>query len=235
MVVPVKPVADEGGYIIGSLDIYALSHALAMRDTSGGSVHTMIVGPDAASSVAQRTLATGADETTHLVVPSTDAIDARDIARLLADAIGEIGFDLIVAGQSSDDIDSWLVGPMIADVLGIEHVSTVTEMRFEDSVLKVNRDITGGHQTLRVPIPAMVVVLSGRTIALKYPTPRGLIGARRKPAHRREVETQARSDIAWREPRLPERSGDGEMIVDVPAQEAAKRVVTWLRERGLTG
>jgi electron transfer flavoprotein beta subunit len=239
IVVLIKPVPDSDatdGWSLGSLDLYALSHGIALRDAAAGSVTVLALGPKASAGILQRALASGADDAIHLQTEDLHQRSGFDIARDIRNVLADEEFDLILAGQSSDDIETGTVGPLLAEMLDIPHVSTVTTIRPDGGGLLVDRDAVGSKQRLKVPIPAMLLILSGRDIALKYPTPRGMIGARKKQT--RVVEVQARQDssgIAWSDARLPERSNDGEMLVDLSPVEAAKRIVAWLQERGLTG
>jgi electron transfer flavoprotein beta subunit len=92
--------------VIGSLDLYALSHGLELRDEVGGSVHVVMVGPGGSGSVCQRALASGADEATHVALEDPGSLDALTLAKTIRDAVVDIPHDLILAGQSSDDIET---------------------------------------------------------------------------------------------------------------------------------
>jgi electron transfer flavoprotein beta subunit len=234
-VVLIKPTPDAtstDGWVIGSLDLYALSHGLEL----GGSTHVVVVGPRDSGSVCQRALASGADEATHVVLEDPGNGDALALSKMIRDAVVGIPYDLILAGQSSDDIETGVIGPMLAELLDLPHVSTVTRIETDGDRLRVQRDVVGGKQVLSVATPAVLVILSGREIPLRYPTPRGMIGARKKPMNVVSVATPlATHGISWTPPALPERSGDGEILRDLPAADAAKRIADWLRDRGLTG
>jgi electron transfer flavoprotein beta subunit len=238
IVVLIKPVSDEqasDGWTMGSLDLYALSQAIAVRDATAGSVLAVAAGPQDAAGVLQRALASGADAAMHVQIENVHELSGEAIARQLHAVLAEESFDLIMSGQTSDDIETGTVGPMLAELLDVPHVSTVTSIQGENEHLIVKRDAIGSKQTLRVPLPALLQILSGREIPLKHPTPRGMIAARKKPT--RIIEVAAVEDpggLAWSAPELPVRSGDGEMLVDLPATETARQIVAWLQARGLT-
>jgi electron transfer flavoprotein beta subunit len=238
-IVLIKPVRDTqmtDGWGIGSLDVYALSHAIELRDAAGGSVHVLMIGPREATGVARRALATGADAATVVMVNELVELDALTVAKLIRDSLKEIEFDVILAGQTSDDIETGVVGAMTAELLSLPHVSTVTSIAAAENHLRVERDIVGGKQVIDVSFPAILLVLSGRTIPLRYPTPRGMIAAHKKPVHEVPASSTERSTgISWTQPKRPERSGDGQILRDLPPREAATRIASWLRERGLTG
>jgi hypothetical protein len=62
-----------------------------------------------------------------------------------------------------------------------------------------------------------------------------MIAARKKST--RIIEVAAVEDsggLEWSAPELPERSGGGEMIADLPPAEVAKQIVAWLQARGVT-
>ncbi|MEJ7838468.1 MAG: hypothetical protein WKF81_06600 [Thermomicrobiales bacterium] len=231
---PSGPAASE--WTIGSLDLYALSHALDLRDRVGGSVHAIVVGPASSAPVAQRALASGADEGTLLVFEQPELLDAAALSVLLKEHVSGMDHDLILSGQTSDDLETGLLGPMLAEQLGLPHVSTVTRIDSDDGQLRIERDVVGGKHVLQVTLPALLAVLSGREISLRFPTPRGMIAARKKPMHTIHIDTGIPgSGVSWTHPTVPERSGDGELLRDLSAGDAAVAIASWLRQRGLTG
>lgn len=235
----IKPTRSGPGaseWTIGSLDLYALSHALDLRDRVGGSVHAVVVGPAASAPVAQRALASGADEATLLGLELPESLDAVALSRMMKEHVSGMDHDLILTGQTSDDLETGLLGPMLAEQLCLPHVSTVTRIESDEGCLRVERDVVGGKHVLHIVLPALLAVLSGREIVLRYPTPRGMISARKKPMHTIHTDTgTAVSGISWTTPAVPQRYGDGELLRDLPVSEAAIAIARWLRQRGLTG
>ena len=58
--------------------------------------------------------------------------DGLRVARILAAAVKTIGFDLIIAGQRSIDDGNYLVGPAVAEYLGIPNISMVTKAEISE-------------------------------------------------------------------------------------------------------
>lgn len=236
LIKPIRDTSATDGWAIGSLDLYALSHAIELRDSASGSVVAIAMGAKAAAGVLNRALASGADEAIHLQVEDLESVDSRFVSTGLHSILATERFDLILCGQSSDDIETGTVGPQLAELLDLPHISTVTRIRPDGVHLFVDRDVVGGKQVLRVSIPALLVILSGREVALKYPTPRGMIAARKKPIRVAKRDSPGTPPgLSWTEPRLPGRANDGEILRDLAPAEAAKRIAEWLRERGLAG
>ena len=239
IVVLIKPIRDTNateGWAIGSLDLYALSHAIDLRDRTSGTVVAITIGPKAAVGVLNRALASGADEAIHLHLDDLESVDSAFVSSELHSVLTLDKFDLILCGQTSDDIETGTVGPQLAELLDLPHVSTVTRISATGEHLLVDRDVVGGKQVLRVPVPAVLVILSGREVPLKYPTPRGMIAARKKTIRVVEVDASGASPgMSWTAPRLPSHVNNGEILRDLAPAEAAKRIATWLRERGLAG
>ncbi len=219
--------------VMNTYDRYALATALDLKDRSGATVSVVTAGPSGARDVLVRGLATGADEAILIDLPDPNGLDTLALARILASELASHSFDLVIAGQSSEDYEAAQVGPQVAEVLGWPHVSLVTQIELQDRRLQVRRDAERAKEVVSLDLPAVLMVLSGRDAEQRHPTLRGMMQARKReiPVVTPGVESRQRLD--WSEPVAIEREVTGVMISGQPANEAARQLVAWLRERQL--
>jgi electron transfer flavoprotein alpha/beta subunit len=219
---------------INTYDAYGLGTAIGLKERFGGTVTAVSAGPPEVRDVLLRALATGADDAILLDFPEHNDIDSLQMARDLAREIAARGFDLVIAGQSTEDIETGQVGPQVAELLGWPHVSMVTHVELVRDELHVNRDSEGTKEKLGVHPPAVLMVHTGRDEEQRHPTLRGMMAAKKKPI---EIVTNPgpgeAPTLTWTEPVAVERESTGVIVQGKPAQEAAGDLVAWLREQKL--
>lgn len=215
-------------------DAYGLSTAIELKEHHGGSVTAIAAGPEDAQDVLLRAMAIGADEGLLVQIDDPAEMETRDLARLLAGVIADGNYDLVIAGQSSEDLESGQTGPQVAEMLGLPHISLVTEVALNDRELQVHRDAEGTKEVLSVDLPAMLMVLTGRNGQQRYPTLRGMMTARKRgvttivtppPDHH--------SRLHWSAPQVVQRESHGIIVRDTPAAESASQLIAWMKEKRL--
>jgi electron transfer flavoprotein beta subunit len=72
-------------------------------------------------------------------------------------------FDLILAGRQAMDDDAGIVGPAVAELLGIPHVNTIIGLEVDDpkKEVKVLREVEGGKEILSCSLPALFTCQKG--------------------------------------------------------------------------
>lgn len=220
--------------VMNTYDAYAVGEAVGLKERLGASVTVITAGPPSAREVLLRALATGADEALLIDLPHHNDLDTLAAARILAGELGEHDFDLVLAGQSSDDYETGQVGPQVAELLGWPHVSLVTHVEVEGRSLTVNRDAEASKEVVALPLPAVLMVLSGRDGPQKFPTLRGMMAAKKKTIPVVDPGPQDPSmQLSWSDPIAIEREVAGMIVEGVPAEQAAADLVSWLREQKL--
>lgn len=225
--------ASTSGKAMSSFDAYALQHALHLRDQVGGEIVVVSAGPATAKDALTRALAMGADRGIHVLLDDEFVRDSLDLARALADAIAPIEPDVVLCGQQSDDIETGQIGPQLAELLAAPHVSNVMTVAADGDALRMQRDTEGGYQQVRSPLPVVVMVTSSAEEP-PYPSIKGMMAAKRKPVERiAAAEPTADPRLTWSEPKAPMREIEGIIVQGETAQEAAKKLVSWLQENKL--
>jgi len=230
-----KPVLS-GQLVVSSFDEYAIEEAIQLKERHGGEVTVICAGPTSAKDAITRALAMGADKGIHLLTGGpgeTTSADTLAVATALVGHLTTATFDLILLGQNSDDSTTGHVGPQVAELLGLPHVSSVTAISVADRHLTIVRDTEDGKQTVELDLPAVLLALTGLNVP-RYPSLKGIMAAKKKPVEQFPLTiTPVPNRVVWGDPFVPERAVLGVVIQDVPAADAAKQLVGWLKERKL--
>lgn len=221
--------------VMNTFDAYGVGEAVDLKETYGGHVTAIGLGPESIRDVLMRALATGADEAILIKTDSLKSIDSLMTARLLADAVRNGEFDVLIAGQTSDDYENGQVGIQIAEMLGVPHVSCVVEVQDDGNSLLVQRDWEGSKQCIRLPKPAMLVMLTGRSGPRRHASLKGMMQAKRKPVHELAPDIMPTTSLSWSEPGALVKKSAGIIVEGEPADVAAAKLADWLREHRLVG
>ena len=218
--------------VMSSYDEYAVEAVLRLKEAHGGEVVAVAAGSSSVRDTIARALAMGVDRGIHLEIPDVNATDTLGIASLLAEAIRPLACSLVVAGQTSDDLEGGQVGAQIAELLGMPVISNVVEIQVTGDGLLVRRDMEDGYQTVRSSLPVVLLSSTGLDQP-RLPSLKGIMAAKKKAVETIPVNAPAQSRIAWDAPYVPAKTVSGAIVQDVPAAEAAKQLVTWLRDQKL--
>lgn len=223
----------SGQLVVDSDDEYAIEEAIRLKDAHGGEITVVCAGPTTAKDAITRALAMGADRGVHLLTTETASVDTLALAAALADHLRAAAYDLILLGQASDDWGTGHVGPQLAELLGLPHVSSVTQVTVADRRLTIARDTEDGKQTAELDLPAVLLAITGLNEP-RYPSLKGIMAAKKKPVEQVPLAlTPVPDRVVWDEPIVPERAVQGTVLQDVPPADAAKQLVSWLKDRKL--
>ncbi|HET9266307.1 MAG TPA: electron transfer flavoprotein subunit beta/FixA family protein [Vicinamibacterales bacterium] len=220
---------NDASFELNEPDAYALEEALRLKEQHGGEVVVCSAGPARASQVVREALARGADRAVHVESDALATADAFTIAEVLAAAVREEKFDLVLTGLQSDDQGFGQVGVVLAEKLGMPHATIIMEVHVADGGLRVKRELEGGwFQWMNLPLPALLTIQSGIN-QLRYATLKGIMTAKKKEI--RKVAPQAASEPSQRILRVyfPEKGKKTQMISG-SAGDAAKELITKLRD-----
>lgn len=208
-------ISDRIPQIINAYDEQGMEAALRLRDADPGVKITAVsVGRDSAEEVLKRCVAMGADKALLVRDSETAAADGFRTARLLGDAIRELGdVDLVICGRQGSDYDQGTVPAALAEALGASYVTLASNVSAAADGVRVTRATPAGSEVVEAALPAVITV-SNELGTPRYPTSRGMMEARRtKPT---VVEGGASS---------PDDSGVELLGVSVPEVTGACEVV----------
>ena len=175
-VLPVQGVAP----VVNGFDENAIEAALQLREQHEGTIKVVSLGKDLVLDVMKKPLSMGADELYLLQDDALEDGDAYSIARALSATVNKIGeYDLILCGRQASDTDRGLVGPAVAEMLGIPVITLARAVSVADGKVTVERVRQDGSEIVEAQLPALVTV-SNEFGEPRYPTLRGIMQAGRK-------------------------------------------------------
>lgn len=140
---------------VNPFDRRAVTEAVRIKEKFGGVITVMTMGPHQAREALVECLAMGADKGVYLVDSAFAGADTLATARALAIALGREGFDIIFCGRYSTDSETGQVGPEVAELLGIPHVTGVRKIEFNDNRIMVERETDEGYEVIECEIPIL--------------------------------------------------------------------------------
>ena len=179
---------DQNGvqYVINPNDEFGLTRALWFKEQQGASVHVITVGDAQCEPTLRKALAIGADEAIRVAVPATDGLV---VAKALAQIVSEDDYDLIIAGREFLDYNGGMVPGMLAQLTGFAFVNTCIKLDIDLGKALAVREIDGGKETIEVALPLVIGGQKGlvEESDLRIPNMRGIMQARSKPLHVKEL------------------------------------------------
>jgi electron transfer flavoprotein beta subunit len=177
---------DQSGlkYDMSDFDGYALEVALQLAEKQGQSEVVLIsLGPDGVQETLRKGLAMGATRAVQLKADDVP-VDGLSVARALAAELGTGGYDLILFGRMATDTASGAVGPMVAELLGLPCVTSISHLELADGRGTARRDLEGAAETVQFPLPAALSIDEG-IARPRLATLRGIMAAKKKPLETR--------------------------------------------------
>jgi electron transfer flavoprotein beta subunit len=235
----VSIITDDLQWVINPFDALAVEEALRIKNDHGGKVTIISVGDKDNIKAIQTALAIGGDEGLLIndeTIRKSGGCEGLRIAKILAAAMKPIGFDLIIAGQRAIDDANYLVGPAVAEYLGIPNISMVIKAEITKGNIRCICTIEGGTVTLEAPLPTLFTTQRGINQP-RSATLQGIFMARKKP-----LKIKSLKDIGLDEKYLgpsmtkimkmylrPERPGVL-MLEGASAREKAARLINALHQ-----
>jgi len=154
----------EEKYTLNFFDSLALEEALQIKEKIGSGKVTLITLGTQKSVEALRTgIAMGADEAFLLEDQALMEGDEYTTAKALAKAINGMDYDLVFCGKEAFDDSSGAVGPIVAEFLGIPHVTSVVkvDVSSDEQTVTVEREIEGGKEIIKAGLPVLLASQKG--------------------------------------------------------------------------
>ncbi len=228
---------DVLSFVLNEFDDHALEEALLLKEETGATV--TVIGVDTTGELDQAlytALAKGADRAIKIVgdFEEGERLPTPVMARVLADAIQQLEYDLVFTGvQAADDLDGQ-VAPMLAALLSVPHVGVVTGVQQVNGAVKVQKEFWAGITAdLEVDFPAVLGIQAARQAPRYAPVSR--VRQAMKEATIEEIEVDALPDAPAAPVRrmfIPEVTGRAE-ILEGDEGTIAEKIVEILRERGI--
>ncbi len=169
------------GFVLNPYDEIALEQALQLRERHGGRVTVIGYGGPHTVEALRRGLAMGADQAVY-IKEGAARVDTYVVARILAATARRAPFDLILAGRQAVDDDQAAVAIMVAEFLGLPHLSAATQLEVTPAERRAQalRPIEGAQERIAFGLPAVVTCQKG-LVEPRYPSLPGIMKAKQKP------------------------------------------------------
>lgn len=156
-------IRSQGTGVISEYDKYAMELAARLKAENGGKVTAVTMGPPASMEVLRYCMAVGADDVYLLSDSALSGADAYATVNALAAAKAYLEasgtkYDLVVCGKQASDSDTSLVMPELAECLGLPQATFVSDYKFSDGKLTVERKMENNTDYIELPLPAVVSV-----------------------------------------------------------------------------
>lgn len=149
--------------VISPFDEQAIEAALKIRDAMAENMEVRItaltIGNENARGIVKHVLALGTDDAVIMNDPAFIDADSYATAFALSKAIAKLGsVDLILAGRQAADLDAGVVGPGLAELMGIPAITFARKIEVADGKVRAVRVLGDGSETVEAPLPALVTV-----------------------------------------------------------------------------
>jgi electron transfer flavoprotein beta subunit len=195
-----KRLDRSGEGALNAFDVHAVEEALRLKEASeDGEVVVVSLGPEGAMDALRKALAMGADRALLVSDEAAAGSDLVATSYVLAAALEREAADLVLFGQQASDSDGAVLWAAVADRLRQPLISQAAELTVAEGRVRVKRQTEFGYDVIEAPLPAVVAV-SDAINEPRYPSLKGIMGAKRKPQ-----ETLSLADLGAE----PDRVGEG--------------------------
>ena len=166
-------------YIISPYDEYAIEQAIQLKEKHGAHTLSFSLGDNEVTDVLRDSLARGLDRAVHLKDDLFLDLDPLTTAKVLAAAIKDGGFDLILCGQQGVGGDNNQVPSILAELLDLPQATVVVKFELQENKFRAEREIEGAHEIVEGSLPAIISAQKGLNEP-RYPSIKGVMAARNK-------------------------------------------------------
>lgn len=170
--------------ILNPLDANALSAAVKVKETYGGEITLITMGPAGAESALRECLAVGADRAVLVSDRAFGNADTLATSYSIVSAANTVDkFDLIFCGKETLDGATGQMGAQLAERFGAAQVTSASLIKSVDEAngkLVVERELETGIETLEVTMPCLFTMEKANYPA-RIPNLKGKMAAKKAP------------------------------------------------------
>jgi len=160
-------------------DEIAVEQAVRLKEAGiATEVLAVTIGPTQAQEQLRTALAMGVDRAMH--VDAEEGVEPLAVAKILNALCEREQPDLVLLGKQAIDDDSNQTGQMLSAMRGCAQGTFVSRLETGEGEITVTREIDGGLEKLRLPLPAVVTV-DLRLNEPRYPKLPNIMKAKKKP------------------------------------------------------
>lgn len=164
-------------WVISPYDEFAIETALQHKEAAGGSVTALTMGPSESDKILKDAKAIGVDEIVRVWDDSWSDLDSNSVQSVLAQAITNLGAEVVYCGKASADTGAGSTGPGVAEHLGWSSVSNIIDAKF-DGGITVTSPVETGSAIVSVSGSAVISCDKGN-LKVRKPNVKGIMMAKR--------------------------------------------------------
>jgi electron transfer flavoprotein beta subunit len=138
------------------------------------------MGPERTLDALRKGLAMGADRALLVSDEAAAGSDLVATSAVLAKVLERESADLVLFGQQASDSDGAVLWAAVAERLRLPLISQAAELQVSGGKVTVKRQTEFGYDRIEAPPPAVVAV-SDAINEPRYPSLKGIMGAKKKP------------------------------------------------------
>ena len=223
---------DYVSYKINEFCDHALEEALQLKEAHGGTVTVLALERDETEKALFTALAKGADRAIKITGVDEDA-NSHTAATAMCEALADVEYDVVMTGvQAADDRDGQL-GVRMASMLGIPHVSAVSDISVAGDVLTVHKEYAGGVMAKFEVTPKVVLGVQSARQTPRYAPVSRVRQIMKESGGLDEKESDASNDdegAVVRRMYLPEK-GEGAQMIEGDTDEVAAKIAELLNAK----
>lgn len=173
-------IQDADRNILNAYDASAVEEAIVLKETHGGEIEVVLIGPEKAKETIRKALAMGADSGSHILTQGNEDFDSFSYAKILASFFKDKEYQFIFCGKQSQDTDSGLTGSMLAEFLALPYATNAVGLQIEGEKLIVKRQGDVGQEMIELPTPSLVTCSNDMNDP-RIPSLKGIMQSKRKP------------------------------------------------------
>jgi electron transfer flavoprotein beta subunit len=171
---------------INPFDEIAVEEAIRLKEKGGATeVVAVSIGPAQAEDTLRTALAMGADR--GILIGFDAELEPLAVAKVLKAVAIEEKAELIILGKQAIDYDCDQTGQMLAALLGWPQGTFASKVTLDADSIIVTREVDGGHQTVKLKLPA-VVTADLRLNQPRYASLPNIMKAKKKPVTKKALD-----------------------------------------------
>lgn len=171
---------DAGETVLCPVNEFAIEEAVKLKESSGAEVTVLLIGPEEAQPTIRKALSYGLDGAIQITDDAISGSDALGTARVLAAALQDAEFDVVIFGNQSTDARTSLVPAAVAELLDLPSLTYARFMEVDGESITVHRENEEGWDVVESTLPAVVSVVEAINEP-RYPNFKGIMAAKSKP------------------------------------------------------
>jgi len=229
---------DAGEAVLCPVNEFAIEEAVRLKENADAEVTVLLVGPEQAQSTVRKALSYGLDGAIQITDDAVSGSDALGTAKIIAAALKDQEFDVVIFGNQSTDARTCLVPAAVAEILGLPSLTYARHMEIDGDKITVHREHEEGWDVVESTLPAVVSVVEAINEP-RYPSFKGIMAAKSKPLDVKSLADlgvdadqvgagNAAATMYEFKPRPPKEAGT--IVEDEGDGAAAAKLADWLEE-----